>query len=635
MLAKLRLDQTKKYEQALAAYEITVMMVDFVLGREHYIGVGSEQGDISTWDDIVIEKKQDSHIHIQVKRQTSGDFGTDKDECIRNDYSSGDRNGQKRDLSPLDETIKSLADWFEHIDITNISPKKEFWIELPELNTQIKKGLKIKELKDLCEIQIKPSVSTAAGLQAQAAKDPNIKKCFDWLTTWCGFRDWGHVLKTLQFLKIKNSGLESEIEIKTENKLKEIFVYHKLKEARLRILSYTIENTTFSGAIAPRNLLFELQEYIRSDIKIWTQIENLDSKWQISGIHDLENNTDIERPSKTVPLLWSNERVRDLNINLSKVSSPLSSIHESVFRLALHLDGNVSGLCTNWNEWKVCIENKIGGTLGLLENDFEGLRISNNNAPIKVSGGKALNTNAEREAIAKEMDDQMSKRTWELISEKLSFRISQMDISQSQELRDAVETRWESWKKTANQNDSIIAPLLKSIVHPRVEGEEILGCLRIGPKTKLLIADALFTCLLVSIALDQSDSGIMKTEQGLSIGAIGLNWWSGPAGKIKSVRRIDDEESINDLIGKEAYDILVLSQSNQPEVEIYKQSMGESTNFDHSLASGHSPKLLVTRNRLFNSIIKKGSITELRTYLEQKLVSYKVSLTETLNNNAS
>lgn len=635
MLAKLRLDQTKKYEQALATYEIAVMLIDFALGRKHYMRIGSEQGGISKWDDIVIEKEQGSQIHIQIKRQTSADFGTSNDKCIRNEILSGNRQGEKRDLSPLDETLKSLADWFRDVDISTINPKREFWIELPELNTQIKDGLQVKDLKDLCEVQIRPAVTTAFGLQTQASSNAKVKNCFDWLTTWCDFKDWEHIIKALQFLRIKNSGLESEIEIKTEDKLKEIFISDKLKEVRLKILSYTIENTTFSGAIAPRNLLFELQEYIRSDIKIWTQIENLDNNWQISGIHDLENNTDIERPSKTIPLLWSNERGRDLNINIAEVSTPLSSIHESIFRLALHLDGNVSGLCTNWDGWKVCIESKIGGTLGLLENDFEGLRISNNNAPFKVSGGKTINTNAEREAFAKEMSDQMTKRTWELISEKISWRISQMDISQSQELRDAVETRWKSWQENVSQNESILTTLLKSIVHPKAEGEEILGSLRIGPKTKLLIADALFTCLLISVALNSLDSGIMKTEDGLNIGAIGLSWWSGPAGNTKRIREIDDGESVDDLIGKEAYDILVLSQSKQAESVIYKQSLGESANIDHSLAAGRSPKLLVTRNQLFNSIIKKGSITELRNYLQQKLITHRESITETLNNNAS
>lgn len=635
MLAKLRLDQTKKYEQALVTYEISVMLIDFALGRSHYMRIGSEQGDISTWDDIVIEKDKNSQIHIQVKRQTSGDFGSTNDECSRNDYLQNKRKGQKRDLSPLDETLKSLANWSEDIDMSNISPKREFWIELPELNTQIKNGLQIRNLKDLCEVQIKPAVTTADTLQIQASTDTNIKNCFDWLTTWCDFKDWNHILKALQILKIKNSGMESEIESKTEDKLKEIFISDKLKEVRLKILSYTIENTTFSGAIAPRNLLFELKEYIRSDIKIWTQIDQKDNNWQISGIHDLENNADIERPLKTVPLLWSNERSRNLNINLAQINTPLTPIHESIFQLAIHLDGNVNGLCTNWDGWKVCVENKIGGTLGVQENDFEGVRITNNNASFNASEGKIMSTHAERDAFAKEMSDQMAKKTWKLVSEKILWRISQMETNQSPELRDAVEIRWNVWQEIITKDESILIPLLKKIVHPNAEGEEILGHLRIGPKTKLLIADAVFTCLLISVALGSIDGEIMKTEDGLSIGAIGLSWWSGPAGKTKKIRKIDDEESIDDLIGKEAYDILILSQSEQPEGEIYKQSISDSANIDHSLAAGNNPKLLITRNRIFSSIIKKGSIDELQNYLKQKLNIYNESLTETLNNNIS
>lgn len=565
MLAKLRLDQTKKYEQAIVTYEITVMLIDFALGRSHYMRIGSEQGDISTWDDIVIEKEENSQIHIQIKRQTSDNFGSEKDECIRNKYLQGRRKDIERDLSPLDETLKSLANWCKDIEISNICPKREFWIELPELNTQIKNGLKIKDLQKLCDEQIKPAVTTAVDLQTLTNIDANVKKCFDWLTTWCDFKDWDHILKALRFLKIKNSGLESEIENKTEEKLKEIFIVGKIKEVRLKILSYTIENTTFSGAIAPRNLLFELKEYIRSDIKIWTQIDNINNDWHISGILDLETNTEVERPSKVIPQLWSNDRGKNLNINLENSDSRLAPIHESIFRLAIHLDGNVSGLCLNWNGWKGYIKERIGGTFGVLKNDFESLSISDNNASFKISNGQPLSTNAQREDFAKEMSDQMTKKTWELVSGKISALINDMDTTQSQELRDAVEIRWNIWQQGIKTNDSILTLLLKKILHPNSEGEDILGHLRIGPKTKLLVADALFTCLLISVALGSIDAGIMKTDDGLSIGAIGLSWWSGPAGKGKKIRRIDEEDSIDDLIGKEAFDILILSQSEQPE----------------------------------------------------------------------
>lgn len=633
MLAKLRLDQTKKYEQALVTYQLAVMLIDFALGRNHYMRIGSEQGGISTWDDIVIEKDEISLIHIQVKRQTSGDFGDTNDQCNRNNYLKGPRQGQKRDLSPLDETLKKLADWSKDIDISTTSPKREFWIELPELTTYIKNGLQIRNLKDLCEVQIKPSVTTAIGLQTQANMDTNLQNCFDWLTTWCEFEDWEHILKALKFLRIKNSGLESEIENNTEEKLKEIFIPDKIKDVRLKILSYTIENTTFSGAIAPRNLLFELKEYIRSDIKVWTQIDNINNDWHISGILDLETNTEVERPSKVIPLLWSNDRGRNLNINLENINLQLAPIHESIFRLAIHLDGNVSGLCSNWDIWKGHIVNKIGGTFGVLKNDFENLSIADNNAPFKICNGKSLSTNAKRESFAKDMGNQMTKITWELVSRNISELINDMETDQSQELRDAVEIRWNAWQESIIENDLLLIPLLKKILHPSAEGEEISGSLRVGPKTKLLIADALFICLLISVALGSVEGDLMKTEDGLSIGAIGLTWWSGPAGKGRKVRKIDEEDSIDDLIGKEAYDILILSQSEQVEGEIYKHSISDSANIDHSLAAGNNPKLLITKNRIFNSVIKKGSIDELQNYLKEKLKSYNESLTETLNHN--
>lgn len=633
MLAKLRLDQTKKYEQALVTYYIAEMLVDFVAGREHYKKIGAEQGDITTWDDIVIEKTDSLQVHIQVKRQTSGDFGDINDDCERNEYLQGPRKDQKRDLSPLDQTLKNLAEWCKDVDISTITPKREFWIELPELNTQIKKGLQIRHLKDLCEVQIRPAVTTAEMLQTQANTDTNIKNCFNWLTTWCEFENWEHILKALTFLKIKNSGLESEIEIKTEDKLKEVFISDKLQEIRVKILSYTIENSTFSGAIAPRNLLFEVKDYIRSDIKFWTQFTHIDNNWSLSGIHDLEANTEIERPSKLIPLLWSNDKGRNLNINLEIVNSRLTPIHESIFRLAIHFEGNVSGLCSNWNSWKGHIENKIGGTFGILKNDFANLSIADNNSSFKISNGEHLNTNAKREVFAKEMNTHMTTRTWELVSEEISDLINDMDTNQSPELRDAVEVRWNVWQGIITKDESLLIPFLKRIVHPNAEGEEILGHLRIGPKTKLLIAEAVFTCLLISVALDPSGQEIMKTEDGLSIGAIGLTWWSGPAGKVRKVRKIDDEDSIDDLIGKEVYDILIISQSEQPEGEIYKKSISDSAKIDHSLAAGNNPKLLITKNRIFNSIIKKGNIDELQNYLKQKLKIYNESLTEALKNN--
>ena len=101
MLKRLRLDQTKKYEQSIASYEITKMLVAFVKGRQHYLCIGAEQGDIPQWDDLIIQDKVDSYIHIQVKRYTT-DFSNDL--IIRDTYKQGNRKGTLRGLSPFDKT---------------------------------------------------------------------------------------------------------------------------------------------------------------------------------------------------------------------------------------------------------------------------------------------------------------------------------------------------------------------------------------------------------------------------------------------------------------------------------------------------------------------------------------------------
>ncbi|MEK0338156.1 MAG: hypothetical protein QQN41_12050, partial [Nitrosopumilus sp.] len=362
MLKKLRLNQGDNYQRNVATFEIAMMLIDFVNGRKHYLCIGSEQGELIKWDDILIKKEQDSFIHIQVKRQTS-DFGNKNDECQRNLYTQGARINQKRNLSPLDELMKDLADWSRNIDLTKMNPKREFWIELPEGSLQIKMGLKVKHLKDLCENHIKPAVTKSKDLEKLASTDSNIKNCFIWLTSWCDFNNWDHILKALQFLKIKTEGTDSLIIEKTEKLIKEIFITNKTKEVRLKILSYTIKNSAFSSAISPRNLLFELKDYLHQNIATWTQFEKVDSHWNISGIHDLEFNDIIERPSIIVPSLWNNDRSRYL-----KIKAPVNDsckLSESLMRLVVHQDGLVHTHCEDKIGWVNSIKCKVGGTIGI------------------------------------------------------------------------------------------------------------------------------------------------------------------------------------------------------------------------------------------------------------------------------
>ncbi len=617
MLAKLRLDQTRKFEQALATYEISRMLVNFVLGRKHYLCVGSEQGGISKWDDIVIEEELNTRIHIQVKRQTSGDFGSHLDDCIRNEYEKGKRKGEKRDLTPLDETMKSLAVWFEDVDITTMSPKREFWIYLPELTTQIKKELRIKDLNDLCDVHIKPAVTTAIGLQALADADKNIKNCFEWLTSWCGFKDWDHILKVLQFLKIKNSGLDSEIESKTDDKLAKIFISDKVKEVRSRITGYINENTTFSGAIGPRNLLFELKEFIRSDISIWTQYDDNGSQWNICGIQDLEFNAQIERSSVVVSNLWNSTHLSHLKVNAAyKQNCKLS---ESLMRIAIHQIGGKMSYFTGKTDWEHHLKSKIGNTLGLSDSDTLGLNIIENTERFLPAETRSLVSIADQEADAEELHRYMLSITWEAIKNKMLDKLRELQSSHSNELRDAMDERWRNWVPLLDASPEKQRALFRKMLHPNAEGKQINSELRVGPKTVGILTDGLWLLLIASVCVDNDNKGDWNTIAGIyNANTIALQYWSGLSEEKAGVKEVI--ENCNEVIGMEHADLLIFPKIHASHSEVLGLKIDEPVQKENTLADGKQLKMLMTYNIQIRQLIAKGEIKGISDYLNKMLI---------------
>jgi len=157
MLAKLRLDQTKTYEQCIAAHAIAKMIVAFVESREHFQSIGVEQGDIKGWDDIVIEKDISSFIHIQIKRQQTR-FSGPTAECTMALTS----NVSDKVLSPIDKSMEELALWAKNYAPTD-PVKRKFILELPEGSIEIKKGLEVRHFKDFLQLHINIT-TTEAGL---------------------------------------------------------------------------------------------------------------------------------------------------------------------------------------------------------------------------------------------------------------------------------------------------------------------------------------------------------------------------------------------------------------------------------------------------------------------------------------
>ncbi|MCD6010836.1 MAG: hypothetical protein K0Q79_698 [Flavipsychrobacter sp.] len=231
MLSKIRLDQTKKFEVALATKKISEMLIAYINGHEHYLAIGAEKGDIQKWDDFVIERADGSYEQIQVKRQLT-DFSNEP--CTRNTITQGVNAGKLKHLSPLDESIACLADWCDANDSQTAKPHRRFVIEVPDLTVDVKEDFQLREFHQFIHTHIRPT-TTIDTLQPLTVT-PIGQKIYEWLKTWCRFKDWEHMLKALKILEIRHSGTEVDLNNQTETILTACF--QGCRDVRLKIQSY-------------------------------------------------------------------------------------------------------------------------------------------------------------------------------------------------------------------------------------------------------------------------------------------------------------------------------------------------------------------------------------------------------------
>lgn len=609
MLKKLRLDQSNRYQQKIAVEYISDMLVDFVLGRSHYLEIGSEQGDTDNWDDLIIKLCNGDYTYFQIKRQTT-DFSTDS--VTRNK----DRNGNLKKLSTLDETFKSLGDKV-HLDP---SVSSSYRIILPEGSIKIKKDLYIRQLREY-KNQIIKGITTNDGLIELEKNDSSSKNVYSWLTTWCEFIDREHILKVFNLLNIETEQLEPEIETRVKGNLKQIFKESEIEHIYLLLLSYVVENTVFTGPIKPRQLLYLLKDYLLPNIAKWTLFELKKSFWNISGIQDLKDNCEIERPAVIVPSFWAkgNPYARTLRIYGDYVEN--CPVSESLMRLSAHPQGSFDIFCSNKSSWYSSIKNKTGGTLGVSKSDFDDFRILQDLEHISPSELKQLNTNSEIKIFAKELNDEMYKNVLELIDNAILNTFREMING---DLVAEIESRWTLWKQSLEENIEEQKELFSKILHPNAEGKSICGEVRVGPKTVKLLSDAIVLLLVVSVCLADADNQDWKSVKGrLKMTSIGLAYWSGPADSSKNLIAIDDDEGISNLIEYEPSQIIMIPQSVLTDTEIFEDDIsGEFTKFT-LLSHPKYPKLLITKDRIFKRLLIKGDTSELKEYFQSRIDKYE------------
>lgn len=603
MLAKLRLDQTSKYESAIAVNKIAHMLIAFANGRSHFFSIGSEQGDVEKWDDFVIMHLINNYEYIQVKRQNTP-FSTDNP--LRGNKTVGRNKGEPKELSELDESIKSLGVRFNSSGpIDNIKQRK-FTFIVPSLSLGIKNGLTLNDLLSF-RIQITSS-TTVPGLIALAAASQKFTDIITWLKSWCGFTDEAHVIQALLKLKIEQVGNEEALSSDTLNSLSTCF--HHPDTVLEMIASYVGHNSSFTSAITPRPLLKLLQSYLLPSVPIWTQFRKNGVTWEISGTHGRAvTETDIEHASIIVPALWNipSEGV----VKYHSTDSDEGTLPAALVRLVLHLKPTSVAHVNNAGSWTLVTKRLIGETLGISDNDFEGVSVRDDDSYYASSEARVLSLLRDHEDEADQLSNEMHAKTWELICSAIHTKISRMARTA---LRDAMEERWNNWKTALDMDVPKQKELCKSMLHPNAEGREIQAELRLGPKTVSLIADGFHLLLVVAVCFNDEPNTWETIDGQLSINVKALCYWSGPAEDKRKVRKLD--EDLSSLLGKEPSKILVLSQVDCSTSDLLDSSLADDNSMASSIASAYTPTLVVTNSTKLRILIRKGDISAVRAFLQ-------------------
>jgi hypothetical protein len=618
MLRKLNLIGADDYAVSIVTYYVAEMLVKFGLGQQHPISIGSEQGDIGAWDDMIIQEV-DFLKHVQIKRQNTN-FSDEN--CLKSTITKNDGSVNVRKLSAIDATLKSLADWSKGTNLETLTPKRKFEIVLPTSTINIKRELSVNVLKNLCENHIK-DVTTAFGLETLQANDTTIDRCYKWLNTWCDFENWEHILKSLKILKISaNNGSSEDVDLKTKQILSQL--YNNTDDVFIKLKSYVTDNTTFTGAITPRPLFHLLKGNLLPEIKFWTQFERDDLIWKVSGTHDTDTIENIERASVIVPSLWNNQLESSLKIIIPDDTDSL--LLNKVLHLALHMEGLSNSHILNHEIWSKSLKDKLVFTLGIDKNDCANLSIKENSSSFHSADSKVLDNLNQHDNFAKEIDDEIINTTWHLVCKKIVAQITSKNPS---DLRNAIEERWKVWS-LALQNDKGQKKLLFStMLHPKSEGEQIEGELRIGIKTTNLITEGILLLLVVSVALSAEHKNWQNIST-YSSTTIGLAFWSGSSDKKRKVQDIED--GVDEIIGKTSTDILILSKVKLSESEVMGSNIASGNSKENNLAQPHRPKLIVTNHKGFRDLISTGDLNKIKEYLENIIQRNEESQNKSIQN---
>ncbi|WP_433851550.1 ABC-three component system protein [Stenotrophomonas nitritireducens] len=597
MLKRFRLERTGVYEKLVIANRVSRALDDFIEGRQSLIAMGAEQGGIPHWDDIVIEHSDGLFEHIQIKRQASDFDGT-------NTVSAP----AIKTLSEFDKTIESLGSWARNPGTT---PRK-FVFTVPGLNTQIKKDYLVRQFEELCSV----CRTTGATAEALAARnDGPTTNAYRWLTTWCGFDDWAHILSALKQLTIEPAGVESKLRDDALHLLNRHFTSGAAALAEIQ--TYVVTEMSDVSAVACRPLLKTLHHLARPELATWTQyqFENAMAGWNVSGTHDLVTDG-VEAAPQVVEQLWKTcGATRKLRVSATCPQNDPNgnSLTSVILRLALHLQGSSQALLLEEAGWRARASQELGHTLGVGESDFDHLTWIENVNPPSQAAPRPIKGFAQADEEASQLTLAMDAVVWAQIVDKIEPRLAAI---QDPDLRREMYQLWEAWRDELAQNVELRASLFARMMYAPGEKRIHAKALRVGPRSTDLLTDALETLLFVAVGLDVNNPSWQQFGTFGDVNVIALRRWSGPSDQAATVCELPSH-GLTALLGADTSSIVILSGVEDSASEVLDVGLADDADATMSMATPRRPRMLVTRSSSTRQRLRNGNLTTVRAHFRQ------------------
>jgi len=600
MLKKVRLKEKDDYQTLFVASRVTPMLEALLEGRPGPVAVGSEQGGIPCWDDLVVLGTDRSLHHVQVKRQATAFSNT----AIKRP------NADSR-MSELDETLASLADWAGAA--ANLTSTRTFEIALLTPTVEVKKDLPIRWLEHICNDCSKTGVDCDE--LAKRTDGPTLK-VFEWLTSWCRFKDWSHVVSALSRVSVSYPGNETNLREQITTSLARNFT--DPPRVLDLLVAYVGREGNDVSQIAAENVFAHLHDFANPELITWTQyhLESHMTGWAVCGTNGIPANDD-EPPSPVVARLWDHAgATRKL-----RVSGPCQhndaaphSLPAALLRLALHIQGPSQVLVSNDGDWRNSARHASGHTLGVGDDDFDHLCWMPNTrsmAPSRqrvVKGAEAI----RQEAI--DLTTAMDEMTWKQVLQKMEDRLGTVrDGDLSHEMRKV----WDDLREKLADDPAHRANLFARMMYPPGEALNSNHTLRVGPKSVALIANAFLLLVLVAVGLECTDISCERLGDIGAIQAIATQRWSGPRGQ-EGVSELDSH-GLTALMNNNVSPVVILSGLSTSPTEVLDTSLAAEPSDTTSIAAARTPKLLVTKSIVVRRLLKDGTLESVRRHFGSQI----------------